>query len=639
MIYAIFAFILFSFIGYRLIGVKASFMRRIAATVLSLLFTSAIFYVFHLRSEDTIEVFTHFDHYSFLYFITLVVVSLGFSLILEMMREQDQFTELDRATSTLDKMRYFISTRLRYTSLIFIITKNGLLRTTFRTNSSDRNQQVAIAFKNTLERAGGIFVKFGQFLSTRSDLFPSSFLEELSSLQEKVYPVSVTEVREIIEEQLQRPIDHLFQHFENEPIAAASIAQVHKAILHSGEEVIVKVLRPRLKKQMAIDIHILTNFSKLLTRKVPWARRIGIVDLTEGFIQNLYEEVDFSVELNNMQQMKKLRHSSVYIPKAYEEYCTSEIVVMELLEGVSIKNINAVVPNNQKKQQIINNIFQEMLVDIFDYGLFHGDPHPGNIFILKNETPAFIDFGSVGRLSSEQRAGFRWLLIGINRKNAESMLTGIKQLVVNYEHINTKQLKLALSQFLMEHSFEGNIMNEMGKELFDMMGQFGLRFFPDVAGAFRTVITLQGSLQTIGPEFNLNEAIDTYLKNLLNVQSLTDLSLNNLEEDILNFIPKVRDFPKKVDNIVEQVENGKITFRMSLFSDEDNVKFVNSFLSLFFTGLTGFALGLLALGSLFLAQAEDPNNYSFLDVFGYSGLALSVTMLVRVAIQSLKRKQ
>ncbi|HLQ95906.1 MAG TPA: AarF/UbiB family protein [Pseudogracilibacillus sp.] len=639
MIYAIFAFILFSFIGYRLIGVKASFMRRIAATVLSLLFTSAIFYVFHLRSEDTIEVFTHFDHYSFLYFITLVVVSLGFSLILEMMREQDQFTELDRATSTLDKMRYFISTRLRYTSLIFIITKNGLLRTTFRTNSSDRNQQVAVAFKNTLEKAGGIFVKFGQFLSTRSDLFPSSFLEELSSLQEKVYPVSVTEVREIIEEQLQHPIDHLFQYFENEPIAAASMAQVHKAILRSGEEVIVKVLRPRLKKQMAIDIHILTNFSKLLTRKVPWARRIGIVDLTEGFIQNLYEEVDFSVELNNMKQMKKLRHSSVYIPKAYEEYCTSEIVVMELLEGVSIKNINAVVPNNQKKQQIINNIFQEMLVDIFDYGLFHGDPHPGNIFILKNENPAFIDFGSVGRLSSEQRAGFRWLLIGINRKNAESMLTGIKQLVVNYEQINTKQLKLALSQFLMEHSFEGNIMNEMGKELFDMMGQFGLRFFPDVAGAFRTVITLQGSLQTIGPEFNLNEAIDTYLKNLLNVQSLTDLSLNNLEEDILNFIPKVRDFPKKIDNIVEQVENGKITFRMSLFSDEDNVKFVNSFLSLFFTGLTGFALGLLALGSLFLGQAEDPNNYSFLDVFGYSGLALSVTMLVRVAIQSLKRKQ
>src|SRR5699024_12853134 len=293
MIYAIFAFILFSFIGYRLIGVKASFMRRIAATVLSLLFTSAIFYVFHLRSEDTIEVFTHFDHYSFLYFITLVVVSLGFSLILEMMREQDQFTELDRATSTLDKMRYFISTRLRYTSLIFIITKNGLLRTTFRPNSSDRNQQVAVAFKNTLEKAGGIFVKFGQFLSTRSDLFPSSFLEELSSLQEKVYPVSVTEVREIIEEQLQHPIDHLFQYFENEPIAAASMAQVHKAILRSGEEVIVKVLRPRLKKQMAIDIHILTNFSKLLTRKVPWARRIGIVDLTEGFIQNLYEEVDF----------------------------------------------------------------------------------------------------------------------------------------------------------------------------------------------------------------------------------------------------------------------------------------------------------------------------------------------------------
>jgi ubiquinone biosynthesis protein len=138
-------------------------------------------------------------------------------------------------------------------------------------------------------------VKFGQFLSTRSDLFPKFFQEELSTLQDKVSFVPFEQVKQIIQTQLQQPIDDIFLFFDKEPLAAASIAQVHKAKLHSGEEVIVKVLRPNLKRQLTIDINILANFSKLLANKTGWAKRIGIVSLTEGFIQNLYEEVDFSV--------------------------------------------------------------------------------------------------------------------------------------------------------------------------------------------------------------------------------------------------------------------------------------------------------------------------------------------------------
>jgi ubiquinone biosynthesis protein len=312
---------------------------------------------------------------------------------------------------------------------------------------------------------------------------------------------------------------------------------------------------------------------------------------------------------------------------------------MEFLDGVSINKIGSVNKEDKKKREIINSIFQEMLNEIFNHGFFHGDPHPGNILLLKNDKPAFIDFGSVGKLSTSQKGSFKWLLVGINRKNADSMVNGIKGLVENSEEINNKYLGSALDQFLTEHNFEGNIMDEMGKELFVIMNHFGLRFYPDVAGAFRSLITLQGSLQAIDPNFNLTVMIDTYLKKQLNVQNMTSAALENLEDDLLNLIPSVRSLPRKMDNIVRQIENGKLTFRMSLFSDEDNVKFVNSFLSLFFTGLTGFALGLLALGALFLAQTEDPNGYSFLNIFGYSGLGLSVTMLIRVAIQSLKRRQ
>lgn len=639
MIYSIILFVLFSFVSYRLIGVRSSLTRGLISSILSFVFSSVAFYAFHFRNEAGWGGITHFDHYTFLYFITLVIVSLGFSLILEMMKVQKRVNDLDKSVKVIDKIRYFIATRMRYVNLLFIISRNGLLRSTLQTDNKARNQQLSVAFKNTLEEAGGIFVKFGQFLSTRSDLFSKYFLEELSSLQESAYPVPIEEIKEVIETQFECPIKDVFLDFNEEPLAAASMAQVHQAKLHSGEEVVVKVLRPSLKKQLAIDINILANFSELLANRAVWAKRIGIVNLAEGFIQNLYEEVDFTVELENLKQMKKLQGTSVYIPEVLEEYSTPEVLVMEYLDGVSINGIDKIIKEDKERQEIVNTIFQEMLIQIFDRGVFHADPHPGNIFLLNSGQPAFIDFGSVGRLSTIQRNGFKWLLIGINRKNAASMVNGIKELVENSVEINAKALEQALSQFLVKHSFEGDIMDDMGKELFDIMGHFGLKFYPDVAGAFRSLITLQGSVQTIDPAFNLDQTIDIYLKDLMNIKSVTEFTLENVEEDLLNLIPKVRDFPKKIDNITEQVENGKLTFRMSLFADEDNVRYVNSIVSLFFTGLTGFALGILALGSLFLAQTEDPSGYSFLNVFGYSGLGLSVTMLIRVAIQSIRRRQ
>lgn len=639
MVYSIILFIIFSFFSYRLIGIRASLKRGLIASLLSFAFSSAVFYVFHLQNELPKKDLFYFDHYTFLYFITLVVVSLGFSLILEMTKVQVENSKLDASISTFDKMKYFVATRIRYINLLFIISKNGLLKSTFQANQKKRKQLASVAFRKTLEHAGGIFVKFGQFLSTRSDLFPQSFLNELSLLQEQVYPVEVDQVKNVIETQFNDSIKNLFQYFDEAPLAAASMAQVHRATLHNGDEVIVKVLRPRLKRQLAIDINILTNFARLLDQKTVWARRIGIVRLTEGFIQNLYEEANFLLELNNIQQMSNIQNPKVYIPKVYEDYSTSEVLVMEYLDGVSINKIDSMIKDDQKKHAIIDAIFKEMLAEIFEDGVFHGDPHPGNIMLLKNGEPAFIDFGSVGRLSALQKRGFKWLLIGLNKENVDSMISGVKDLVENSEEIDDKLLKQSLSQFLVEHSFEGNIMEDMGKELFDLMSSFGLRFFPDVAGAFRSLITLQGSLQTINPDFNLSKVIDTYLKDKTSVKNVINDSFRDLEDNLLNFASKVKSYPEKIDNIVQQVESGKITFRMSLFSDEDNIKYVNSFLSLLFTGLAGFAFGVLALGALFLAQAEDPSGYSILDVFGYSGLALSVTMLIRVAIRSIGKRQ
>lgn len=639
MVYAVLLFILFSFISYRLIGSDSSKSKTFLSSLLSLLFSSAIYYVFHLKNSINHN-FIQFDHFTFLYFITLIVVAMGFSLILEMMSDGKKAIQHEVSSNPIDRVKIFFKTKLRYMNLLFIIARNGLLKSTLQTNKELRHSQTAKAFKSTLEEAGGVFIKFGQFLSTRSDLFSKSFIKELAQLQENAPSIPSNLIKEIIEAQLKLPLDQLFQSFDEKPLAAASIAQVHRAKLNSGEEVIVKILRPELKKQLTVDITILQNFASILATKATWAEKIGIVGLANGFIQNLLEEIDFSIELANMQQMRKSSGTKVYIPKAFEEYSNSNILVMEFLDGVSINHIEALeIEKEFNRDKVASDIFQEMLAQIFDKGVFHGDPHPGNIFMLKNGLPAFIDFGSVGRLSTIQRNGFKWLLIGINRKNAESMVTGLKDLLKNGEDLNTRKMEQLLSQFLIDYTFEEDIMDEMGTELFSIMSQQGLQFYPSVAGAFRSIITLQGSLKAMSPSFNLSEMIDTYVKRKMTLKSVKEILTESMEDDLLNILPKIKEFPRKIENIIQKVENGNLTFRMSLFSDEANVKYINSVLSLVFMGFSGLAFGLISLGALFLAQSESPNGYSFLNVFGYAGLGLSVIMLIRVTIQSMRRKQ
>lgn len=638
MVYAIFLFVLFSFMSYRLIGMKTSIPRVFIASSMSLVFSSSAFYFYHLRGDFTVERFMHFDHYTFLYFITLVIVSLGFTLMIEMMWPHANAMFIDRSISFPMRFRYFFAIRFRYISLLINISRNGLLRSTFHANRERRNHQFAMAFKRTLEKSGGLFVKFGQFLSTRSDLFPAYLLDELSTLQDGAGSIPLEKVHKIVEQELGAPVSSVFQSFDDEPLAAASIAQVHRATLHSGEEVAVKVLRPSLKKMLTVDIQILLRFTTLLANRTAWAKKIGMVRLAESFIEHLLEEVDFSIERQNMQQFNDRSNKQVYIPKVFADYSTSEVLVMEFMHGVSLPHLPKVITDDEQEEAVIHQISLEMFTEIFDDGLFHGDPHPGNILILENGQPAFLDFGSVGRLSDKQKGGFKWLLVGINRKHANSMMNGIKYLVKNSETIDEKKLAQALDQFLVNHTFSGDLMQEMGKDLFDLMNDFDLQFSPDVVGAFRSLITLQSSLGILRPDFNVSEMIEIYLKKQMKIPQMIDMTLKNMEDDVLSLLPKIQELPYKIDNITNQLENGKFTMRMSFFSDQDNVNYTNSVLSLFFTGLTGFAFGILSLGALFLAQTEEPGVYSFLKIFGYSGLGLSVVMLIRVAIQSMNRK-
>ena len=634
MIYAILLFIAFSFVSYRLIGSFESKSKVLISSFFSLLFSSAVYYMFHLKRVPEQKHFIQFDHYTFLYFITLVIVSMGFALILEMMTDGSPGPR-EQVGNPVKQLKLMVKKNIRYAQLLRYVAKSGLFKSPLQMNRESRNRQMGEALKNTLEEAGGVFIKFGQFLSTRTDLFAPEFIEELTHLQEDVQRLPGEQVRLIVEEQLGCSIEEAFASFNEQPLAAASIAQVHRATLKSGEAVVVKVLRPELKEQMAVDVAILSSFATMLENRMSWASNVGITSIADGFIQNLYEETDLSIEQSNIQQMRNGMTEHVYIPKVYPAYSTSEMVVVEFLDGVSLGKVSTLSKN--ERVEVAKLIFDDMLAQIFERGVFHNDPHPGNIFILHDGRPAFLDFGAIGKLSEFQQRGFIWLLFGILRRNPETMAIGVERLVVNSEEIDFKKLELALGEFLIVHSFEGDILEEMGTDLFDIMGNFGLQFHPSVAAAFRSMITLQGSLQEIDPDFNLERAMQRFLKTQLTVSKAKEVIEETVEDELLNTLPRLKTFPRRIDTLLRQAEQGDFTINMGIFSHKENRDYVNQTVSLLFLSIVGISFGLLSLGALFLAQNETTEGYSFLDVFGYSGLGLSVIMLIRVAIQSIHR--
>ena len=185
--------------------------------------------------------------------------------------------------------------------------------------------------------------------------------------------------------------------------------------------------------------------------------------------------------------------------------------------------------------------------------------------------------------------------------------------------------------------FTVSILEDMGTDLFEMMGDFGLQFHPNVAMAFRSLITLQGSLQETDPTFNLSEVMKTFLKSQLTMEKGKEVLEQTIEDELLNTLPRLRAFPRRIDRVLRQAENGDFTIQMGIFSHKENKQFANEVLNLVFLSFAGISFGILSLGALFLAQNEIQEGYSFLNIFGYSGLGLSVIMLIRVAIQSMYR--
>jgi ubiquinone biosynthesis protein len=486
-----------------------------------------------------------------------------------------------------------------------------------------------------------MFVKLGQVLSTRADLLPADVIAELSRLQDHVAPADPAGIEALLTAELGAPPHAVFASFDPAPVAAASIGQAHRARLATGESVIVKVQRPDVRTLVERDLDILLRMARALEARVGWAREYAVLEMTQGFASALREELDFRAEVRNI--VAVAGSSRVRVPAVYRQWSTSRVLVMEYLDGVSVRHAEPVLAQrNADRHGLALGLLAAILGQVMAEGTFHADPHPGNVLVLRDGQLALIDFGSVGRLDPLQKAALRRLLLAVARRNPAELHDSLLDLAQASRPAAAGEnlLESALAQFLVQHLGPGMVPDAaMFTTLFRLVADFGLVFSPVIAAVFRAMITLEGTLARLAPGFQIVEETRTiaasWLGDMLGPTSLRQTAT----DEALGLPPVLRGLPRRLDRITTSLERGTLTTRVRLLADERDRHFVASMVGRAVLAFLGAAFGITSVmligvrgGPLFVPAAAGTAGTSLFHVFGYVGLFFSLVLILRVII-------
>ncbi|MET7294819.1 AarF/UbiB family protein [Streptomyces griseoloalbus] len=543
----------------------------------------------------------------------------------------------------------------RYTQLSRIAVRHGLRR--FLTGRSRRGtaspqDQAALArsLRLALEEAGATFVKLGQVLSSRYDLLPDVFVDELSSLQHEVAPEPWPDIERVLAEELKAPPEKVFAEFTPEPLAAGSMAQVHRARLRDGRAVAVKVQRPGARQVLERDLDILFRISDLLERSTSWGRTVGSRELVQGFADSLHEELDFRTEARNTVAVAAntalaaadASHDGdgpsgaaprVLLPEVHQELSTERVLVVEWLDGVTLNRADTVIEaQGLDRERLARDLFGCLLSQIMIGGVFHADPHSGNVLVLSDGRLGLVDFGSVGRIDRMLRDSLRELLMAIDRNDPQALSDALLDLVERPDEIDEERFTRALGRYTARHlASSGPPGREMFSDLFLLVAQYGLTVPPEVAAAFRALATVEGALGRLVPGFDLVEEARAFASTEL-ARRLTPTQLSrSLAEETAAVLPMLLRLPRRAERISSALEQGRLNINVRLLADERDRRFIRGIvrdvLLTFLGGLTG------VLGMLLLSTRGGPRvagSLRLFDVFGYNMLLISSVLVLRV---------
>jgi ubiquinone biosynthesis protein len=538
----------------------------------------------------------------------------------------------------------------RYAEVSNIARRNGLVRQVRvrpRFGDHERNVAFARSLRRTLEEAGVSFVKLGQLMSTRDDLLPPEFITELRSLQDEVVPVPWTLVRDLLAAELGAPVDEVFTQFERQPLAAASIGQMHRATLHSGEQIVVKVQRPGITPVVDRDLDIVLRGAASLEQRAAWARDLGAVELAQGFAAALREELDFRVEARNLTTItasSALHRSSdrVRLPHLHGEFTTQRILVMEFLDGVPLGRADAVIAERgldriELARTLLRCLLRQIMVD----GVFHADPHPGNILVLADGQLALLDFGSVGHLDTQLQGALQSLLLAIDQRDPAALRDALLEITDDSPDIDAHSLERSLGRLMARNLSPGLTPDtEAFADLFRIVSAYGVTVPPEIEVVFKTLATLQGTLARLAPGFDIiresQSSSETEITAQLAPVDLKDMAI----KEVLELVPLLRRLPRRFDRITAAIERGQLSANVRLLADPRDQEVFSGYLHQALVCVFAATTGIMAV--VLLASQGGPlisQGVRLYAVFGYNLLVISAVLAIRVLFARARWRQ
>ncbi len=422
-----------------------------------------------------------------------------------------------------------------------------------------RSERVRQAF----EEMGPTFIKLAQILSTRPDLIPLEFAQELAKLQDQVPPFPFPQVKEIIEHELKTSLQERFPAFEENPLAAASIGQVHRAVLRSGKEVAVKVQRPGIRETIEVDLEIMMHLATLIERHVKdWGiqRPTAIV---EEFSRILEKELDYTIEAAHMERFawQFQGNPSIYVPGVYREVSSERILTMDYVPGVKVSEVGRLESLGLDRKVLADRGADLILEQIFIHGFFHGDPHPGNIFILPDHVICFLDFGIMGTVPRAARIDFADLMRGYSRRDETKIVQALLKIVEWEGEPDRRSLERDVAEFVGIYFYrplKEMRIDTMVKRLFELISRHRLRIPSDTFLMMKALGTAEGVGSQLDPEFQMAEKMAPFVRRLQMERLRPGQVFQGVWDSGEEFLMLLKEVPGDIRDFLRQMKQGRI---------------------------------------------------------------------------------
>lgn len=536
----------------------------------------------------------------------------------------------------------------RYQEIVNTLIKNGLSHLLYRIGLTSRKKRLpkeeqadvdsnlvnlGRKLRLSLQELGPTFIKLGQIASTRRDVVPEAIGKELAKLQDDVQSFSMEEVEAIFQTELGMSSEEMFTDFTTTPLATASIGQVHIAHLPTGEEVAIKIQRPNIKETMETDLDILFHLARLIQEKTKWGKTYKILDTIEEFSTSLRNELDYLMEGRNAERIGKQfkDDASIHIPTIYWDYTSRKVLTMEMVHGIKVSRINQLDIEGYNRDLIAERIANSLFTQVLDYGFFHGDPHPGNIYILPNNVISYLDFGMVGRLNDQMKYHFASLLIAVQQNNADKMIDTFQDMNLLDNVININALHRDL-EYLLEKYYVASLteisLGQLLIDIFTIAYRHKVEIPTDITVLAKAILTAEEIIEQLDPKFSIMKAVEPFGMKLMKERYHPRTLLKHALEDAAEDIDTLRQLPKDIHDVTKTVNKGRLKFNLNVKDAPSFLQRLDRISNRLSFSIILLAFSILMVGLIIGASIDGETNLLFkLPVIELGGVVATVMFL------------